>query len=312
MLRKRIEAWASRRAMGFNQVSLGHSNLFILPSKTGLAWLFLFILIWIGAANYDNNPARFLSWWLLAVFFVTMFRTQQGLLDSKVKVITVSDAMVGDMANVKLRLIGFKSEVSIGFKDSVLVDVPANVTEVTLEHRVSRRGVYMLSPISVVSYQPLGLFRCWSILRFRLPAIGFPRRIETKYPPLARLKGNTEASDDTVPLIQSGSDYFESRPYIEGEPMNRVDWRAWAKTNTLFSKHYGTPVNSNWVLSAMQINGDIERTLSVLSYWVHQAQTNDIPVGLELYELSISLSSTQAHYVGLMRTLALYGEYIDD
>ncbi|WP_298633697.1 DUF58 domain-containing protein [uncultured Umboniibacter sp.] len=307
-LAQRFQRWAVRRSTADHQIRLTHRNLYIIPTIVGFFWLAIFGLVWVGAANYDNNPARFLAWWLLSVFVVTMWMTHRQLQGAKVRLLSVSEAPADELARIKLQLEGVNGGLEVQIDKGEWQRWPDGQTEYIGQLTVPKRGYYALPAIKIRTLLPFGLFRCWTVLRFTKPCIGYPAPLASVFMPLSQ-----HASDDTEQasrqlITGSGEDFNELRTYQPGEPLSRVDWKALAKTQQWFSKHYGSPSAGAWILDFDRLSGHAEQRLSVLCFWVLSAQSNQQALGLRLGQQHFDLASSEHHYRQVLKALALHGQ----
>ena len=77
--RARWQRWLGRRIPAQSEVRLNQRRIFIIPTRQGLGFLLLIALLLIGAINYQNNLAYFLTFWLLSLFLVAILHTYRSL-----------------------------------------------------------------------------------------------------------------------------------------------------------------------------------------------------------------------------------------
>ncbi|QDT27651.1 hypothetical protein Enr10x_29690 [Gimesia panareensis] len=61
------------------------------------------------------------------------------------------------------------------------------------------------------------------------------------YIAVKRLADSLSYGTDKSPFLGSGLEFFQSRPYQEGDPIKSIDWRVTARTGKLYIKEYETP-----------------------------------------------------------------------
>ncbi|RMA78960.1 DUF58 domain-containing protein [Umboniibacter marinipuniceus] len=306
-LAQRFQRWAVRRSTAEHQIALTHRNLYIVPTVVGFFWLAVFGLVWVGAANYDNNPARFLAWWLLSVFFVAMWKTHRQLQGAKVRLLSVSEAPVDEFALVKLQLEDVPHGIEVQIDHGEWQRWPSQQSVFSGQVTVPQRGYYALPPIKLRTQLPFGLFRCWTVLRFTKPCIGYPAPLASVYLPCSQHASDDAEQASRQVIHGSGEDFNELRAYQPGEPLSRVDWKALAKTQQWFSKHYGSPSAGAWILDFDRLSGQAEQRLSVLCFWVLAAQASQQALGLRLGPQYFDLANSELHYRQILKALALYG-----
>ena len=121
------------------------------------------------------------------------------------------------------------STIAIGSTDSV--DLP-----ITIE--AHRRGLHQLKELRAYSSFPFHLFRSGSS-RTQLP----PLLVVPKFYPLTDLDvpANTRHQPGGIALtsrVGESSEYIGNRDYVPGEPVRRIDFRAWARTGQPVLREY--------------------------------------------------------------------------
>ncbi len=61
------------------------------------------------------------------------------------------------------------------------------------------------------------------------------------YIAVKRLADSLSYGTDRSPFLGSGLEFFQSRPYQDGDPIKSIDWRVTARTGKLYIKEYETP-----------------------------------------------------------------------
>lgn len=105
---------------------------------------------------------------------------------------------------------------------------------VELEYSVTgmQRGLYSLGPLLVASTDPFGLARRSSTLGGRTPVTVAPAIVDL--PPLAEFAGDTGGTlHSTTNQLGQGADNLIARPYVSGDSMRRIHWRATAHRDEL-------------------------------------------------------------------------------
>jgi uncharacterized protein (DUF58 family) len=307
-LRNLFERWAKHRATHENEITLSHRCIYVLPTGFGLAWIGLFIGIWVGGANYDNNAARFLAWWLLSIMLIAPYICYRQLAGLRIQLIEISEACEGDEAHLTLSLSGHRSPISMQLADIPWQHVAAESSRFQSHFPVPSRGHYPCPTVRIECRLPFGLFRCWSVIRFKTEGLGYPRPIASSIVPTKAVHDEGAETNATQVHGKKGSDFDSLKRYEEGEPLARVDWKALAKTDQLYSKQYGTAVHSHRVLDIDALSGDVERRLGILCYWVLYARDHEQAVGLRLRDTFFAEQVGERHTRELLRALALFGD----
>jgi uncharacterized protein (DUF58 family) len=117
--------------------------------------------------------------------------------------------------------------------------------ELDYRARIGRRGQHAFGPITVRWRSPLGL---WERQR-HLPCAGSVR-VYPDFEQLRRLDLETRLVQERAPVRSrrrpGGENEFERlRPYVPGDPMKHIDWKATARRRELVTREYGQEANQN-------------------------------------------------------------------
>jgi uncharacterized protein (DUF58 family) len=128
-----------------------------------------------------------------------------------------------------------------------------------------RRGVHSIGPLSVRSTDPFGLARRSTIFGERTPVTVAPALVDL--PALSNFAGETGGTlHTTTNQLGQGADNLVARPYMSGDSMRRIHWRATAHRDELMvrqEEQESTPEASvildrgvlRWSTEAMQAPG---------------------------------------------------------
>lgn len=166
---------------------------------------------------------------------------------------------------------------------------------VQLSYRVSalRRGIHSLGPLTVRSTDPFGLARRVSTFAERTAVTVAPAVIDL--PPLADFAGEAGGTlHTTTNQLGQGADNLVARPYVPGDSMRRVHWRATAHRGELMvrqEEQESTPEASvvldrgvlRWSTEAMQAPGldpgfetAVSACVSVVARLVHDGYAVEV------------------------------------
>lgn len=108
----------------------------------------------------------------------------------------------------------------------------ARTVELTYALTGERRGVHSIGPLIVRSTDPFGLARRNMVFGDRTPVTVAPAVIDL--PPLADFAGEAGGTlHTTTNQLGQGSDNLVARPYMSGDSMRRIHWRATAHRDEL-------------------------------------------------------------------------------
>lgn len=95
-----------------------------------------------------------------------------------------------------------------------------------------RRGIHSLGPLSVISTDPFGIARRRNTLGDRTKVTVAPAVVDL--PSLSNFAGETGGTlHTTTTQLGQGADNLIARPYVSGDSMRRIHWRATAHRDTL-------------------------------------------------------------------------------
>jgi uncharacterized protein (DUF58 family) len=137
-----------------------------------------------------------------------------------------------------------------------------------------------------------------------LAALVYPRPIASARP----LSGSSNAIDG-VRLFKHGSeDFHDFRRYRPGDNLRHVLWRAYAKGQPLQSQVFAESLSQSHWLDYDAVEGDRERRLGVLCFWVLELQRSNEPFGLQVPGQKLELGIGDEHCQRALRMLALFGK----
>lgn len=310
-LQKIFQRWAAKRAPRAARVVLQHRTIYVFPSKQGVAFLLVALLIWVLGTNYQNNLIIAFAFFLTSVMLVSVIHAFKNLLGLTFEPDAVQQAVVGGTAPFDLLLSSryrtdhqglllqlantepVSAHLIAGQQVSLRLSLPAN-----------HRGWLKLPRILLKSYFPLGLIRAWAYIDLEHRALIFPRPIACDQPPLGVGQG-----DEGVQLSRQRGDEFQGfQSYQPGAPLSQVAWKQYARGAGLQLKDYrALQTEQRWLDWQQLAVADTELALSYMSYWVNYFADNNIEFGLQLPAVTIEMGAGDVHRINALTALALYG-----
>lgn len=310
-LQEYFQRWAARRSPRAGQVTLQHRTIYVFPSKQGLAFLFLILLIWILGTNYQNNLILGLSFFLTSVMLVSVLHAFKNLLGLTFSPEANQYAAVGEMAPFDIQISSAYQIshhgllLSLDNEESVRADLVAGKpTQIRLNLPAKHRGWLKLPRIVLKSYFPFGLIRAWAYIDLEHRALIFPRPIACEQPPLGAGRG-----DEGHHLsVQRGDEFQGFQNYQPGSPLSQIAWKQFARGAGMHLKDYRALQSDHYWLDWEMLNArDTELALSNLSYWVNYFADNNVEFGLRLPNLTIDLGMGDVQRLNALTALALFG-----
>lgn len=301
------------------EVQLVMRRVFILPTRPGMAFVGLLLIMLIGSVNYNLGLGFALTFFTGSCALVDMYLTAKNLAFLHLAPGRAHPVFAGDEAQFELNVRNAtrrdRYAVWLGFQDEgeprQAVDVAAGSSASLVLSRPSKERGWLAAPrVRLFTRFPLGLFGAWAYWQPDLKVLAYPQP-EAAPPPLPTTGAAREDGHGTV-----GLDNFAGiRNYQPGDPMKHLAWRQIARLHpadggNLVSKHFEGGAVSDLLLDLNQLpyHLDIELRLSRLAAWVLEAERRALPYALSVGHRQIAQGLGEAHCADCLRALALYGK----
>lgn len=292
-------------------VELTQRRVFILPTGSGLGMVLTILLLLLVAFVYNNNLAYMLGFLLASIFFVSILHTFKGLAGLVVQGGYVQPVFAGESAGFAVTVTNpsqpprMALSVALDNEHTLSLDAYESRT-LTLYAATQKRGWQSIDTVTFSCLYPLGIFRAWSPLRLGSKVLVYPKPSAISLPfPV----GSGELPSGQRHLDRSGRDDFNGiRSYQAGDPLRQIHWKAYAKGQGLFSKHYATQVGGSelWLDYQNTPGADVEERLSQLCRWVVEAEYAGLRYGLAIPGNKIAPDCGAKHHADCLEALALF------
>lgn len=318
-LGRRRSAWRARAtARDRGDVLLGQRRVYILPTRAGLGFGVLLLVLLIGSVNYNLGLGFGLTFVAAGCAVADMLATWRNLAGLTLRPGRAPDVFAGEEAPFELHVLNGsrldRYAVWIDFEHAATprhaVDVDAGGSAaVVLGAPTTTRGWLAAPRVRVSTQFPLGLFRAWSWWQPDSRALVYPFP-EAEAPPLpADGRPGPEGSGS------AGSDDFAGvRSYQPGDPLRHLAWRQIARLDPalggqLVTKHFDGGSVDELLLDfdALPARLDLELRLSRVARWVLEAEGRALPYALRVGRAEVEPALGAAHQAACLRALALYG-----
>ncbi|WP_137175849.1 DUF58 domain-containing protein [Massilia sp. HP4] len=317
-LRRATGAWLPRAGkLDAGEVVLRQRRVFILPTRAGLGFALLLMVLLIGSINYALGLGFGLTFLALSCALVDMVATYRNLAHLALQQGRAAPVFAGQEAQFELLVFNRTRLARYAIRaDFAEVAEPRHVADIlpgthavlTLSVPSLQRGWLAPARIKLSTRFPLGLFNAWSYWRPAMRVLVYPRP-EDGAPPLP-LGGGSGSS-----LRASGHDDFAGvRNYQAGDSPRQLAWRQIARLDpsiggALVSKHFEGGGGDELVLDfdAIPATLDLELRLSRMTRWVLEAEGRALPYAFRLGALRFDAALGAAHQAACLRALALYG-----
>lgn len=302
------------RAQGNEWVRLVGRRVFILPTRTGLGFALLLVVMLLGAINYSNNLIFALTFLLAGLGLVAMLHTYRNLLGLELRAGQGRPGFVGEPLGYQLwlRTTDGRPRPALELRTPEGAAVMTGLrrgeeVSVWLHRPATRRGPHRLGRITIGCRYPFGLFRAWSALDFAHSELAYPAPAPPgPQPP-------PEPVDATARARQSraGDEDFQGlRPYRPGDALHRVYWKALARGQGAVTKVFGAAAGSPlvWLDFAAAPEAGTEARLSRLCRWILDAEHAQLSYGLRLPGGDQAPGRGNGHRDRCLAALARYGD----
>ena len=318
-LNRRRAMWRTKAtARDTGPVLLSQRRVYILPTRAGLGFCVLLLVLLIGSINYNLGLGFGLTFVAGACAVVDMVQTTRNLAGLVLSPGRAPDVFAGEDAPFELRVENPtrlpRYAVWIDFEHvpepRQAVDVTAGGSTTLVLRTPTRTRGWMRPPrVRLSTRFPLGLFRAWSWWQPDSRALVYPFP-EQDAPPLPMTgRPSPDGAGST------GSDDFAGvRSYQPGDPLRYLAWRQIARLDPelggqLVTKHFEGGTVDELVLDfdALPPGLDAELRLARMARWVLEAEQRALPYAFRLGRVRYDTALGEAHQAACLRALALYG-----
>lgn len=289
---------------------LHRRNVYILPTRHGLMFAALLLLMLIGAINYNNSLAYLMTFLLASLSVVAILHTYRNLLRLSLTSGHIEPRFVGETLTIPVRIDNrqgparFAIEINFPGETPGIVDIGAHLQQnIDLENIPQRRGHHLLNRFTIATRFPLGLFRAWAHVHLKQSYLVYPRPAAISQLPADSLYKLKVTGDQGV-----GTDDFAGlRPYHSGDSLRHIHWKVAARQQGLLTKQFGGDRSEElWLDWSSLPDVPLEQRLSILTRWVLLAEREGKSYGLRLPGLVLEPDRGGPHRHQCLKALAEY------
>lgn len=289
-----------------------HSRrVYILPTRAGLAFAALLLVMLLAGLNYSNSMAMLFTFLLAGFGLIAMHLCHRNLVGTMVRGVGTTDAFAGEHGRLMVTLENsadtarFALECGVDDVDEVVIDVAADGSaRADISIPLERRGRRVIERIKLSTAFPFGLFRAWTWVHMPLAVLAWPvPRGRGEPPPQSASGGN-------APAVHRGGDeqWAGLREFREGDSPRQVAWSVFARGGGLLVKTYESPVEHHRTFDLAQAPGtDLEARLEQMSAWIVAAHARGESYRLRLDGRELAADSGNEHRARCLNALAVYG-----
>ncbi|MEW6559767.1 MAG: DUF58 domain-containing protein [Pseudomonadota bacterium] len=332
-LAQRFDRWALARHTPGSSTRLTHRNVYILPTRVGLFFAVLLLVLLVLSINYQLNLGYLLTFLLAGSAMMAMHVTHNNLRGLQLAA-RAPEGLLHQGQSARLGVLlqgGTRDRWGLALRPAGSPPSPQPVTParrrakaaatpypwtytdcgkeaealVTLSWTPPHRGLLPWPLLTVESQYPLGVWTAWSRWRPQGELLVLPA-VEHPAPPLPAARP-TPGSGPAV--ARGGSETEGVRPWRPGDALRQVLWKKFARSDELVSRDTAQPQARAelWLdFAALPASLDTEARLSRLCAWVLAADRAGMPYGLRLGTQQLAPSTGAAHRAACLRLLALH------
>ena len=294
-------------------IVLTQRRVFIIPSRTGLMFALVLIIMLLGAINYDLSLGHALVFLLAGIGLVGMVHTFRNLYALRLMPGHAAPVFAGEIAHFPVSIENQRSQprraLTLCFTQgaTVTMNIPPNdQARIEIPYQTSQRGHLDPGRITLATRYPLGLFYAWSYPHPPFSCLIYPKPITTPLPP------STPMHDHGMHQGESGQEDFTGlRQWQTNDSPKHIAWKAVARDiehRPLLVKQFAGGAAEELLLDwALTPEGaDMETRLSILTGWVLAAEQQHLHYGMRLPGKTFAPALGTAHRNACLEALALY------
>jgi uncharacterized protein (DUF58 family) len=318
-LARRRALWRARTtSRDAGSVTLGQRRVYILPTRAGIGFGVLLLVLLVGSINYNLGLGFGLTFVAGACAIVDMVCTTRNLAGLVLSPGRAPAVFAGEEAPFELLVANptrlARYAVWLDFEGVPqprhAIDVAAGGSAAPLLRAATRTRGWQAPPrVRLTTQFSLGLFRAWSWWQPDGRALVYPFP-EPDAPPLPMLGRPSADGSGSTGL----DDFAGVRSYQPGDPLRHLAWRQIARLDPalggqLVTKQFEGGAVDELLLDfdALPPRLDVELRLARMTRWVLEAEARALPYAFRLGRIDYDAALGAAHQAACLRALALYG-----
>jgi uncharacterized protein (DUF58 family) len=296
-------------------IILTQRRIFIIPTRVGLLFAVVLLVMLIGAINYNLSLGHALVFLLAGLGIVAMVHAFRNLVSLRLTPGRAEPVFAGEIARFPVHLENTRKQARraldfrFGKQPGTSLDIPASAkATVAIPFVTSIRGRLDPGHTTLSTRYPLGLFYAWSYPHPPLSCLVYPRPLDTLLPPPSPAAHTGQNRGDS-----GQEDFTGLRLRQPSDPTRHIAWKAvardFANRPLLVKQFAGGAAEELWLDWALTADDcDTETRLSILAGWILAAEEKQALYGLRLPDREIDMAQGSTHRDACLEALALYGE----
>lgn len=293
------------------EIVLVQRRIFILPTRAGLVFAFVLLLMLTGSINYALSLGFVLTFLLASLAISAMLHTFRNLAGLRITAARTRPVFAGETARFGVclhnptRAARYSVALTRDKRDVDVVDIPAEQSIIaTVAVPAPRRGLLSPGRMTLFTRFPVGIYHAWSYIELDTQCVVYPRPA----PPGLALPLLKPSGGEGGGNAQGREDFAGLRQYHPGDSPRHIAWKAAARDRGLLTKQFSGRASAElWLtLDLVPAGLDLEEKLSRLARWVLDAYANGHAFGLKLPGVTLALGTGEAHRERCLEALALF------
>jgi uncharacterized protein (DUF58 family) len=316
-VRGRLHGWWLSRHPATDTWTLTQRNIYILPTKGGLAFGVTLLVMLLSSINYQLNLGYVLTFLLAGSGLVSIHLTHATLRGLTLHLRPPAAVFAGEAALLEVVISNpgtARHGLGLNFREqhpqqrNAWCDVPAlGQASARLSIVPPARGTHAVPPLMVETRFPFGLFRAWTIWRPASSVLAYPRPED---PAVALPVAQAAPGEMRHAHPGQGSELDGVRAWRRGDSLRQVVWKKVARSGQMISRETTSEsvreVWLDWHATGGPATSDTEQRLSRLAAWVLAAEQQGLLYGLRLPGQQTAPDCGDLHARRALRQLALW------
>ena len=293
-------------------LTLERRRIYALPTRHGLLFAAMLLVMLLGAINYNNSLAFMLTFLLASMGIISILYTYRNLAHLQLRSGKASPGFAGKDARFTVLLHNpdplprYALSLTANQAEPRLTDIAAaDTAAVELSIAAPRRGRLRLGMITLSTTYPLGLVRAWAYVNLDMQCIVYPRPGSS----LTLATAPNFHEGDRTGSAMGSDDFLGFRAYLPGDSPRHIHWKALARDLPLLTKKFtASETRDLWLDWSLLPAVDDETRLRILCRLVVDAQRAGQAYGLRLPGVEIMPALGALHRHRCLQALALFGE----
>jgi uncharacterized protein (DUF58 family) len=301
----------SRRSGPFDgEVTLDKNRVYILPTKIGVLFSLLLIILLLGSVNYGKSLGYMLVFLLAGVGNIAMLAIWRNIAGLRLRAGGCAPVFAGEQARFAVQLQNpspltrHSIAISQDGSEYEVIDVPADgVGQIHFSKLAERRGLLSAGRFRLYTEFPTGLFVAWTWIELNMQCVVYPAPAVGVQPRIGSftIDGSDDVHGDGL------EEYTGLRKYQVGDSWRHVSWKATARSDELYTKQFaGGAPESQWIEWHSITATTNEQRLSIMTRLVLDAEGGQGHYGLRLPGVEVAPERGSSHCQHCLKLLALY------